>query len=146
MIFFLFSESASQKEVLRFKFIWVPEIILCTKSTIPEQAALVRAVQRARRKNIPANPKSLNDLGIPDMYRKTLLGDRSCCTIPERMVLINLPRKKNRKMYLKRRPANRKHDVSLCLSPTRTSSYCTRARYGLLTKRLERLRRYLHKS
>lgn len=45
-------------------------------SQLPEQPALVRKIQRARKKHMPASPRSLDDvLQIPDVYQKTLVGE-----------------------------------------------------------------------
>lgn len=46
-------------------------------SQMPEQPAIVRTIRRVRRRNMPANPKSLADIDvIPDLYQKTLVGEQ----------------------------------------------------------------------
>lgn len=46
-------------------------------SQMPSQPALVRSLQRIRRKELPGNPIRLSDLGeLPARYQKTLLGEQ----------------------------------------------------------------------
>ena len=46
-------------------------------SKLPEQPALVRTIQRVKRKNMPATPNSLADLlEIPQTYQKALVGEQ----------------------------------------------------------------------
>ena len=46
-------------------------------SQLPSQPALVRAMQRIRRKELPAAPRKLEDVGeIPERYQKTLVGEQ----------------------------------------------------------------------
>lgn len=60
-------------QVLRRELAGLSEGVL---SQMPEQEALSKTIRRARRKNLPPNPRSLADLGeIPNAFRKSLLGE-----------------------------------------------------------------------
>jgi hypothetical protein len=61
-------------QLLRMELQDQPDDVL---SQLPSQPALVRALQRVRKKEFPRNPRSLHDLkDIPDKYTKTLLGEQ----------------------------------------------------------------------
>lgn len=50
-----------------------PEVL----SHLPERESLKRAMRRQRRRGLPPNPKSIQDVGrIPERYTKTLLGEQ----------------------------------------------------------------------
>jgi len=61
-------------QLLRTELQGVPDEVL---SHLPSQPALVSAMQRVRRRKMPANPIKLSALGdIPEKYKKTLLGEQ----------------------------------------------------------------------
>lgn len=61
-------------QLLRTELQGVPEEVL---SELPSQPALIRTLQRVRRKELPADPLKLSDLkDIPDRYTKTLVGEQ----------------------------------------------------------------------
>lgn len=60
-------------QILRTEMPTVSEGVL---SQLPEQEALSKSMRRARRKNLPPNPRRLTDfVSLPRRYRETLLGE-----------------------------------------------------------------------
>jgi len=61
-------------QLLRAELQGIPGGVL---SQLPEQPATVRTITRARRKNLPPNPRTLEDTDeIPAVYRLTLVGEQ----------------------------------------------------------------------
>ena len=61
-------------QLLRDELSAVPPSVL---SQLPERQNVNKAIRRERRKNMPPNPKSLEELqGVPNEYQKTLHGNQ----------------------------------------------------------------------
>ena len=55
----------------------MPNLSAPALSQLPERENLKRAMRRRRRRDLPANPKSIEYLGvIPNRYTTTLVGER----------------------------------------------------------------------
>lgn len=55
----------------------LPSVSTAVLSQMPEREALNKAMRRARRKNLPPNPRSLGEMGaVPERFQRTLLGER----------------------------------------------------------------------
>jgi len=61
-------------QLLRDGLLAVPPSVL---SQLPERQSVNKVIRRERRKNLPPNPKSLEELqDVPNEYQKTLQGDQ----------------------------------------------------------------------
>ena len=55
----------------------LPKVSTGVLSQMPEREALTKAMQRARRKHLPPNPRALSQMAeVPQQFTRTLLGER----------------------------------------------------------------------